>query len=78
MEKRHRKSVRMHMSNELKIEWLPKFQRRYAHAQRNREGKSRMLDEFCEDYGYERKYAIKILSDHLPAPTGRKRPGPER
>jgi hypothetical protein len=66
----------MHMSNELKNEWLPKFQRRYA--QRNREGKSRMLDEFCEDYGYERKYAIKILSDHLPAPTGRKHPGPER
>jgi hypothetical protein len=76
MEKRHRKSVPMHMSNELKNEWLPKFQRRYA--QRHREGKSRMLDEFCEDYGYERKYAIKLLSDHLTAPTGRKRPGPER
>ena len=76
MEKRHRKSVRMHMSNELRIEWLPKFQRRYA--QRNREGKSRMLDEFCEDYGYERKYAIKVLSNHLPVPAGRKRPGPER
>ena len=66
----------MHMSNELKIEWLPKFQRRYA--QRNREGKSRMLGEFCEDYHYERKYAIKLLSGHLPGPTGRKRPGPER
>jgi len=76
MEKRHRKSVRMRMSNELKKEWLPKLQRRYA--QRNREGKSTLLDEFCEDYGYERKYAIKILTGHLPASTGGQRPGPPR
>ena len=39
--------------------WLPKLQERYA--RRNREGKSRMLDELCEDYEYERKYAIKLL-----------------
>jgi hypothetical protein len=29
---------------------------------RGKEGKSRLLDEFCEHHGYERKYAIKLLS----------------
>ena len=37
----------MNMSQELKSQWLPKAQARYA--RRNREGKSRMLDELCED-----------------------------
>jgi hypothetical protein len=36
-----------------------------------------MLDELCQDYGYERKYAIKLLGGVLPRPTGRKKPGPE-
>jgi hypothetical protein len=75
MEKRHRKSVEMHMSNEMKSEWLPKFKIRYA--RRSREGKSRMLDELCEDHGYERKYAIKLLSGSLPVSGGRQHPGPE-
>ena len=75
MEKRHRQSVVMHMSKELKIEWLTKFRRRYA--RRDREGKGRMLDELCEDFGYERKYAIKLLGDHHPLTSGRKPPGPE-
>lgn len=66
----------MHMSNELKTEMLPKLRARYA--RRNREGKSRMLDELCEDYGYERKYAIKLLGDALPVGSGHKPPGPER
>lgn len=65
----------MNMSQELKSEWLPKVQRRYL--RRNREGRSRMLDELCEDYGYERKYAIKLLSGGLPIASGRIRPGPE-
>src|SRR5687767_282403 len=75
MEKRHRKSVAMNMSQELKKDWLPKLQDRYA--RRNREGKSRMLDELCEDYEYDRKYAIKLLRGSLPAASGRARPGPE-
>lgn len=75
MEKRHRKSVEMHMSHEMKAELLLKLKIRYA--RRNREGKSRMLDELCEDHGYERKYAIKLLSGSLPVPSGHKRPGPE-
>lgn len=65
----------MNMSQEQKKEWLPKLQTRYE--RRNREGKSRMLDELCEDYGYERKYAIKLLRDSLPAASGPGHPGPE-
>jgi len=76
MGNRHRKSVEMHMSDEMKSDLLPKLRIRYA--RRNREAKGRMLDEVCEDHGYERKYVIKLLSDTLPKPTGRKRPGPER
>ena len=64
------------MSHEIKSDLLPKLKMRYA--RRNREGKSRMLDELCEDQGYERKYAIKLLSDTLPKPSGTKHPGPER
>ena len=63
------------MSQELKKEALVKLQGRYE--RRSREGKSRMLDELCEDYKYERKYAIKLLGGDLPVPSGRPRPGPE-
>src|SRR5438067_5789041 len=66
----------MNMSNGLKKDWLPKLQARYA--RRNREGKTRMLDELCQDYEYERKYAIKLLSGGLAPPAGRVHPGPER
>src|SRR5258706_13072986 len=65
----------MNMSQELKENWLPKLQVRYA--RRDREGKSRMLDELCEDYEYERKYAIKMLGGTLPIPSGGSCPGPE-
>jgi hypothetical protein len=54
---------------------LKRWQERYA--RRNREGRVRMLDEFCEQYGYERKYAAKLLADRLPRPQGANRPGPE-
>ena len=63
----------MHMSRTIKEDLLPKLQARYA--RRNREGKTRMLDELCEDYGFERKYAIKLLGNKLPAPTGQRKPG---
>ena len=66
----------MNMSKELKKEWLPKLQARYL--KRNREGKSRMLNELCEDYEYDRKYAIKLLGGALPAPSGRIHSGPKR
>jgi hypothetical protein len=66
----------MHMSKELKKECLAKLIGRYA--RRSREGKSRMLNELCEDFGYERKYAIKLLGAGLPSGNGRVRAGPER
>lgn len=66
----------MNMSRTIKAELLPKLQARYA--LRGRAGRSRMLDELCEDHGYERKYAIKLLGGRVPAPSGRRHPGPER
>ena len=57
----------MNMSKELKRDWLPKLQARYQ--RRSRKGRGQMLDELCEDYDYERKYAIKLLRDGLPAPA---------
>src|SRR5258706_6785570 len=65
----------MNMSKELKRDWLPKLQERYE--RRNRQGKSRMLDELCEDHQYERKFAIKLLRGSLPVCAGGEHPGPE-
>ena len=60
-----------------RTEQLEGLKRRYL--QRGKEGKSRLLDEFCEHYGYERKYAIKLLGGKLlAAPENQNRPGPER
>jgi hypothetical protein len=53
------------MSKELKLGWLAKVKTRYE--KRRRAGKTRILDELCEDYGYERKYAIKLLRGRLPS-----------
>ena len=66
----------MNMSKELKADWLPKLQARYL--RRSRGGKSRMLDELCDDYKYERKYAIKLLSGGVTVGSGKVPPGPER
>ena len=74
MEERHREWESMRMSQEVKEDWLPKVRARYE--KRGREGKTRMLNELCEDHGYERKYAIKLLNDSLPGLSGRCRPGP--
>lgn len=63
------------MSTTLQRELLPRLRARYE--RRNREGKTRMLDDLCGDYDYERKYAIKLLRNTRPAPSGRPRPGPE-
>ena len=65
----------MNMSRTIKDDLLPKLRDRYA--RRQRAGKTRLLDELCEDYDYERKYAIKLLRDTVPAPSGRAHPGPE-
>ena len=49
----------MNMSQAMKVDCLVKQQVRYLRS--HREGKSRMLDEVCEDYEHDRKYAIKLL-----------------
>lgn len=54
---------------------LEQIRRRYAG--RGKEGKSRLLDEFCEQYGYERKYAIKLLQVQSELSAPKPRPGPE-
>lgn len=45
---------------------------RLRYAGRGKEGKTRLLDEFCEHYSYERKHAIKLLGDGLPKATNRR------
>jgi hypothetical protein len=66
----------MNMPNTLdRNEQLQVLRQRYA--RRSKEGRTRMLDEFCEQYGYERKHAIKLLGDSLPKPKGNPPPGPE-
>src|ERR1017187_8665954 len=54
---------------------LVRLRRRYAG--RAKEGKSRLLDEFCEHDRYERKNAIKLLQGGAVAVVARPRPGPE-
>jgi hypothetical protein len=39
---------------------------RWRYDQRGKEGKGRLLDEFCEQYGLSRKHAIKLLGQSLP------------
>lgn len=48
------------MSRIMQKEQLPVYRRRYEG--RGREGKSRLLDELCEHYGYSRKHAIKLMT----------------
>lgn len=59
------------MKNLTRDERLAKLRRWYA--RRGREGKSRLLDDVCEEYGYSRKHAIKLLGNTLPKPKGRPR-----
>jgi len=51
---------------------------RCRYGGRGKAGKTRLLNEFCEQYGYERKHAIKLLRrPALPALVKRPPPGPE-
>lgn len=45
------------MSRKVSEEMLP----RQRYAGRGREGRSRLIDEVCEQWGYSRKHAIKLL-----------------
>lgn len=44
---------------------------------RGKQGRTRLLDDFCEQYGYERKYAIKLLRPPAVPQVVMRRPGPE-
>lgn len=55
-------------------ERLARLRARYAG--RSRAGRSQMLNELCAEEGYTRKYAIRLLRDSAPRPSGRKSPGP--
>ncbi len=46
------------------------------YRQRGSEGKARLLDEFCEQYGYHRKHAIRLLNGSS-AVAKKSPPGPE-
>ena len=64
------------MSRATYAELLPVLRERYG--RRGRQARGRMLDEFCEQFGYSRKHAIQVLRARRPAPSGRPRPGPVR
>lgn len=66
------------MKNAVKrIEEIKRLQQRYAG--RGKKGKGRMLDEFCDHHGYERKHAVKLLNDWSFRGVQReKRSGPEK
>jgi hypothetical protein len=49
----------MPMSRKIAEEVLPRLRQRYAG--RGREGRRRLIDEVCEQWGYSRKHAIKLL-----------------
>lgn len=47
------------MSQQVREELLPRLRQRYC--SRGRKGRSRLLDEVVEQFGYSRKHAIKLL-----------------
>ncbi len=47
------------MSTKVREELLPRMRQRYV--SRNKAGKSRLIDDACEQFGYSRKHAIKLL-----------------
>ena len=49
----------MPMSRKIAEEVLPRLRQRYVG--RGREGRSRLIDEVCEQWDYSRKHAIKLL-----------------
>jgi hypothetical protein len=57
------------MSRKSKEEYVQISRRRYQ--ARARLGRGKLLDEFCEVTGYERKYAIKVLGREAPPPRPR-------
>lgn len=57
------------MSRGTCAELLPVLRERYQ--RRGCEARSGMLDDFCEQFAYSRKHAIKVPGAKLPARSGR-------
>jgi len=57
------------MSDEANEEYPKKLKRRYG-AKKTKRARSRVLDEFVEVSGYERKYTIKLLNRRRVGPAG--------
>jgi hypothetical protein len=49
----------MSMSQKVREELLPRLRQRYMG--RGKKGRGALLDEVCEQFGYSRKHAIKLL-----------------
>src|ERR1035437_3323832 len=64
----------LNMSLSAKREYLAKIHGRYDRA--GRLHKTRILDEFCQNCGYHRKAALRLLNRPLQG-ARRKRPGPK-
>ena len=65
------------MAGERILDGLKRYRKRYAKA--DRAGRSALLDEFCEQTGYHRKYAISLLrqpADSPPPGSTPRRRGP--
>jgi hypothetical protein len=64
------------MSMRSRQEVIERLKRRYQRA--GPQGRRRWVDELCSIGGYERKYALKILSGNRPGPRGVRRGGSHR
>jgi len=49
----------MPISQKVKEEMLPRLRQRYA--ARGKEGWSKIIDELCDQFGYSRKHALKLM-----------------
>lgn len=59
------------MGKEPKRQYLASIHKRYRGA--GRERRAQILNGFCEDSGYHRKYATRLLNGPPPDPAPRKR-----
>src|SRR5678815_5857660 len=59
------------MSAPARWEYLKVTHARYRQA--TRQGRRRILDEFCGTTGYHRKYALRVLNGPAPGATRRRR-----
>jgi hypothetical protein len=63
------------MTIQSKREYLQAIRQRYLKA--SKEAKGPILDEFCNNCGYNRKYAIRLLNVQNKPRKAQKRPGPK-